>query len=156
MEWVQHPYTRGREPTHGKACLRTTSSRIPSLPSFGILYLSVHRAAALIVRDIYEWNRPPLTLSWLEHPATQESLQKLQEDLTRKIRIHLVKAIEKGRLPSVNQTNTYREFVEYGDQSNASSAYIFYGDLVNWLVNNGYEDSRFLAVSPLWRSTSRS
>ena len=123
----------------------------PSLPSFGILYLSVRRATALIVRDMYERNRPPFEALVVGTPDFAGQLAKLQESLTPSIRRHLMEAIEKGRLRSVSRVNTYRDFIENGDGAETARSYIFYGDLVNWLVNSGYEDSRFLAVGPAFQ-----
>lgn len=124
----------------------------PALPGFGILYLSVRRATALIVRDIYERNRPPFDSLIVGIPGFAEELAKVQAQLTPKIREHLVQAIEKGRLPAVRPTTPFQHFVQHGDQSEASSSYIHYGELVNWLVNSGYEDSRFLAVGPAFEA----
>ena len=64
-------------------------------------------------------------------------------------------AIQKGRLRAVSRVNTYRDFIEHGDQSQISRSYIFYGDLVNWLINSGYENSRFLAVGPAFQEYER-
>lgn len=124
----------------------------PALPSFGILYLSLRRATALIVRDMYERNRPPFNSLTVGTPGFAEELAKVQAELTPKIREHLVRAIEKGGLPAVHPTNSFQHFVEFGDESEAASSYIYYGDLVNWLVNSGYEDSRFLAVGPAFEA----
>jgi len=127
----------------------------PSLPSFGVLYLSVRRATALIVRDMYERNRHPFDALVVGTPDFAGQLAKLQEALTLKLRQHLVEAIEEGRLRAVSKVNTYRDFIEHGDESQIARSYIFYGDLVNWLVNSGYEDSRFLAVGPAFKEYER-
>ncbi len=52
----------------------------------------------------------------------------------------------------MSRTNTCSYFVEFGDRSDASRSHIFYGDLINWLVNSGYEDRRFLAVGPAFEA----
>ena len=75
--------------------------------------------------------------------------------MNAKIQKHLLKAIEKGRLRSINVSNTYQEFIDHGDQPDGSHSHIFYGDLINWLVNSGYEDGRFLAVGPAFEEYER-
>lgn len=127
----------------------------PPLPSFGILYLSVRRAAELIVRDMYERSRPPFDKLIDDVPGYAEELARPQEGFTPKIQLYLVKAIQKGRLRAVSKANTYRDFVEHGDQVQISRLYIFYGDLMNWLINSGYETSRFLAVGPAFQEYER-
>ena len=124
----------------------------PGLPSFGILYLSVRRATALIVRDMYERNRPPFDTLVIGIPRFGKELARVQAELTPKIREHLMQAIEKDRLPAVHPTNSFQQFVEFGDESKAASSFIQYGDLVKWLVNSGYEDGRFLAVGPAFQA----
>ena len=93
-----------RDHAHGKL-----PRAYPSLPSFGVLYLSVGRATELIVRDMYERNRPPFDKLLSATPDYSEKLAKLKETLTLKIRQHLLAAIEKGRLHVVSKVNTYRE-----------------------------------------------
>lgn len=127
----------------------------PPLPSFGILYLSVRRATELIVRDMYERNRSPFDTLLTDTPGYAEKVAGMQESLTPTIRQHLLDAIGKGRLRAVSKVNTYRDFIEYGDQSQVSRSYIFYGDLVNWLINSGYENSRFLAAGPAFQEYER-
>lgn len=121
----------------------------------GQAYLSVHRAAALIVRDMYERNRPPFDTLPVGVPQFGRKIARLQEELTSKVQNHLLQAIEKGRLHSVSRSNTYPDFIEHGDQADAARSHIFYGDLINWLVNSGYEDSRFLAVGPAFEEYER-
>ena len=139
-----------RDHAHGKL-----PRAYPSLPNFGILYLSVLRATELIVRDMCERNRPPFDQLLSDTPDFAEKLAKLQEALTQKILQNLVAAIEKGRLRVVSRVNTYHNFVEHGDESQVSRSYIFYGDLVNWLISSGYETSRFLAVGPALQEYER-
>ena len=127
----------------------------PPLPSFGILYLTVRRATELIVRDMYERNRSPFDTLLTDTPGFAEKLAELQESLTPTIRQHLLDAIGKGRLRAVSKVNTYRDFIEHGDQQQAARSYIFYGDLMNWLINSGYENSRFMAIGPAFQVYER-
>jgi len=121
----------------------------PPLPRFGILYLSVPRAASLIVRDMYERNRYPFNTLLIGTSQFGKRIAKLQIELTAKIQKHILLSIEKGRLPAVSMTGNYKDFVDHGDEAPvASRTHIFYGDLVNWLINSGYEDKKFLSVGP--------
>lgn len=72
-----------RKHAHGKL-----PRAYPALPGFGILSLSVRRAAALIVRDMYERNRHPFDTLVIGTPGFAGKLAKLQEDLTPKIPLH--------------------------------------------------------------------
>ena len=139
-------------PPAGKHAHGRLPRAYPALPSFGILYLSLSRATALIVRDMYERNRPPFDTLIVGIPGFGEELARVQAELTPKIREHLMQAIEKGRLSAVHSTNSFQQFVEFGDESKAASSFIHYGDLVNWLVNSGYEDGRFLAVGAAFQA----
>lgn len=56
----------------------------PALPSFGILYLSLRRATALIVQDMYERNRPPFEASSSASPGLQKSLLKSKQSSPRR------------------------------------------------------------------------
>jgi hypothetical protein len=52
-------------------------------------------------------------------------------------------------LPAVKLTGNHRDFIDHGDEAPIESrTHIFYGDLVNWLINSGYQHSKFLSVGP--------
>jgi hypothetical protein len=121
----------------------------PILPRFGILYLSVPRAASLIVRDMYERQRYPFDTLFIGTPQFGRRIAKLQQELTAKIHKHIIRAVKTGRLRAVDMKGDYKDFIDHGDEGPATShTHIFYGDLVNWLINSGYEDSKFLSVGP--------
>ena len=63
----------------------------PALPGFGTLYLSVHRAAALIVRDMYERNRHPFDTLPVGVPQFGRKIARLQEELTSRFKITFCK-----------------------------------------------------------------
>lgn len=139
-------------PASNKYAHRRLPNTYPPLPDFGILCLSVASATALIVRDMQARNRPPFDDLIADIPGYAGELAKVQEELIPKVREHLVRAIEKGRLSTVSPPNSYQQFVEFGDQSDHSSSHIFYEDLVDWLRNSGYEDSRALTLGPAFEA----
>lgn len=121
----------------------------PPLPRFGILYLSVPRAVSLIIRDMYERSYYPFNTFFAGTPQFARRIAKVQADLTKKIQKHILRAIETERLPAVKMTGNHRDFIDHGDEVPVEScAQIFYGDLVNWLINSGYQDGKFLSVGP--------
>jgi hypothetical protein len=126
---------------------RSFPNPYPELPNFGILYLSVPRAATLIVEALHEQDRYPfssLRAVNLTPTLLEERTVKLKTELLAKIQAYLVQAISKGRLQSVTKTGSLKEFIEYGDEAPIiSHTYIFYGELLNWLRNCGYEDGLF-------------
>ena len=121
----------------------------PPLPRFGILYLSVPRAVSLIVRDMYLGQYHPFNTLFAGTPQFARRIAKIQAELTKKIQKHILRAIETERLPAVKMTGKHRDFIDHGDEMPVEAcAQIFYGDLVNWLINSGYQDSKFLSVGP--------
>src|ERR1700722_9259994 len=92
----------------------------PALPHFGILYLTVPRAASLIVRDLHEQARDPFsTLRSMDLTPSQleKRTAKLQTELTVKIQAHMLRAISTGRLPSITKVGSLKDFIEYGDEA---------------------------------------
>lgn len=82
------------------------------------------------------------------HEDGSEPARKIQKDLTPKIRKHLLDAINKGGLRCLSKVNTYLDFHRLWRSVGCFTRPYFYGNLVNWRINSGYEDSRLLAVGP--------
>ncbi|WP_158942119.1 hypothetical protein [Granulicella sp. S190] len=148
MEWEEEQTVSEFEPEGVGTMTHYRYSSLPrpypALPHFGILYLTVSRAASLIVRDLYKQGRYPFTtLRSMNLAASQleKRTTKLQADLAGKIQAHMLQAISKGRLPSITKTGSLKDFIDYGDEAPiADRTYVFYGDLLNWLVFSGFDD----------------
>jgi hypothetical protein len=128
------------------------SEPYPDLPHFGVLYLSIPRAASLMVADLHQRGRYPfskLNARGLSSAQHEKQEAKLRAQLTGKIQKHLLQAVAGNRLKAVVKVGTIRDFLENGDETLAAErAFIFYGDLLEWLARSGYADKLLLVDRP--------
>jgi hypothetical protein len=124
----------------------------PELPHFGVLYLSVPRAASLMVADLHQRGRYPfstLNARRLSAPQLEKQETKLRSQLTEQIQEHILEAIAGSRLKAVVKPGNIKEFLNKGDGSFAAErTFIFYGDLLEWLARSGYADKVLLVDRP--------
>lgn len=127
----------------------------PVLPNFGILYLSVSRAASLIVDDLVIHNRSPFrklqkTKGNLSDSQREDLAEKHRPELTKQVEARLLQEIARGRLASVTAIKDMEDVTQRIDEQNvASRTYIFYGNLLKWLAISGYP-KQFLLESAVF------
>jgi hypothetical protein len=125
----------------------------PTLPNFGILYLSVPRAASLIVDDLVIHNRSPFrklqtTKENLSDSQREDLAEKHRPELTAQVEARLLQEIASGRLASVTAIKDMEDVTQRIDEQNAASrTYIFYGNLLRWLALSGYPKQFLLESS---------
>jgi hypothetical protein len=112
----------------------------PALPHFGVLCLSIPRAASLIVHDLFfltpnRYPSRPENVSADEHIAR---LDKVDAEMKAAVEGHLLRAVADGHLPSVKTSGDIEDFLAHGDGLVSKRTFVFFKDLVNWLAKNGY------------------
>ena len=133
--------------------------RLPELPNFGIFYLSIPNADALIVEDLKRSGRTTFGVEdrGTESRARREKrlanrIAKLNADLEAR----LLKSVENGRLRFATQNRTLEDFLQKGDERYLPEyTYIHYSDLLKWLTDSGYVDRNSPTTSPAFEEYER-
>jgi hypothetical protein len=112
----------------------------PILPNFGVLYLSVPRAAALIANYLAT-----------THPNSErEDKAELRSELTAQVQARMLQEVTSGRLTFVTTiADAGNVTAQRDEQTPAANIYIFYGDLMKWLALIGF-DKRLLFESKVF------
>jgi hypothetical protein len=160
LGWLSDEELQGLHSASSKSPVQTTGGPFytnlpdpyPTVPDFGILYLRVSEAAAILSEDLYETGRYPFSdLQNLDHTESQLEAQKaeLPAQLTARIQAHLMRAIGAGRLPAFSRTGSLEDFLANGDEPLiAERLYIHCGALRKWLGTSGYAAQWFLSHGP--------
>jgi hypothetical protein len=110
----------------------------PELPNFGVLHLSVPRAAALIGEDLIRSGRNGVVeRKDSETPRRERS----HFELTTQFQARLLRSIKQGTLRCVPGARDLADLLEPGPSDLIPErTYIHYNDLVKWLIAQGYVD----------------
>jgi hypothetical protein len=133
--------------------------RLPELPNFGIFYLNIRNAAALIVEDLKRSGRSTFGVEddGKESLARREKrFAKRIAELTTDLEARLLKSVENGRLRFVTQNPTLEDFLQRGDERHLPEyTYIHFSDLLKWLMDSGYVDRNSPTASPAFEEYER-
>ena len=131
------------------------AQRLPELPNFGIFYLSISSAAALIVDDLRRSNRTSFGFEEgidQDRKKLEKRLKSRLAELIADLEARLLASVENGRLRCCTQNRTLEDFLQRGDLRYIPEyTYIHYSDLVAWLATSGYIDRNSPTQSPAFR-----
>lgn len=135
------------------------SQRLPELPNFGIFYLSIPSAAALIVDDLKRSGR---TTFGVEENSDEDSKKREKRlasrvaELTANLEARLLASVESGRLRCCTQSRTLEDFLQGSDRQYLPDyTHIQYSDLLAWLADAGYVDPNSQYESPAFSDYER-
>jgi hypothetical protein len=134
--------------------------RLPELPNFGIFYLNIPTAAALIVEDLKRSGR---RATFGVEEGGDETLAEREKHFAKRIteliadlEARLLNSVERGKLRYCNQSRILEDFLQRGDQQFVPEyTYIHYSDLVRWLTEFGYVDQHHPNESPAFEEYER-
>jgi hypothetical protein len=110
----------------------------PELPNFGVLHLSVPKAAALVAEDLIRSGRNGVVERKEGIAAGRE---RSFSELTVQFQTRLLHSIEQGTLRHVAGARDLADLLEPGiSDLIPERTYIHYNDLVRWLITQGYVD----------------
>jgi hypothetical protein len=110
----------------------------PELPNFGVMHLSVPRAAALIGEDLIRSGRNGV-VERKESSGLRRERSLLE--LTVQFQARLLRSIQQGTLHCVAGARDLADLLEPGPSDLIPErTYIHYNDLVKWLIAQGYVD----------------
>jgi hypothetical protein len=125
---------------------------LPEIPNFGIFYLNVVEASALIAADFTQQSEA-LDADYFGQDAlkAEKTLHEARKKVTRKFITRIMHAIEQGMLVPVYKNVNPKNFVEGTDDPLfPTQTYIHFPELLNWLCHNGFakisdmEDLRYM------------
>jgi hypothetical protein len=93
--------------------------RLPDLPNFGIFYLNVPNAAALIVEDLKRSGRYSFEVEEAGGESRAEGEKRLERRIagfTADLELRLLNAVERGILRSCGRSRTLEDFLRRGNQ----------------------------------------
>ena len=135
------------------------AQRLPELPNFGIFYLSIPSAAALIVDDLKRSGR---TTFGVEENSDEDSKKREKRlasrvaELTANLEARLLASVESGRLRCCTQSRTLEDFLQGSDRQYLPDyTHIQYSDLLAWLADAGYVDPNSQYESPAFSDYER-
>jgi hypothetical protein len=110
----------------------------PELPNFGVLHLSVPKAAALIAEDLIRSGRSGVVeRKEGSVPGRERSLS----ELTAQFQARLLRSIDRGTLRYFAGARDLADLLEPGPSDLIPErTHIHYNDLVKWLIAQGYVD----------------
>lgn len=128
------------------------AQRLPELPNFGIFYLSIPNAAALIVDDLKRSGRTTFGVEENGDDDLKKREKRLASrvaELTADLETRLLASVESGRLLCSTQSRTLEDFIQKGDRLYLPEyTHIYYSDLLAWLGDAGYIDRNSQNESP--------
>jgi hypothetical protein len=139
-------YEELSDPLFGRAnldfLLRLIDDGPPRLPNFGVFYLTVAQAAALIAGDLEASSRYPFD-SVREAKPSDEDREKwvkgIREKLGNRFESRMMEAVRSGAIASEYKREDLRGFVEGKCHTeDPTRTYIPYLELIDWLVRSGY------------------
>ena len=114
----------------------------PHLPNFGIYYLTMAQAAALIAGDLEASSRYPfdqISEAEISDADREKWSKETREKLVKQFEARLKEAVKSSAISSVCRRPNLRSFVDGDAQSiDATRVFIPFMELLNWLVREGY------------------